>query len=645
MAKRQSKADEFKINSDVNEGGSKDSKTKVEYYKKVEKTMTRTIIKEGDKNPSTKVVSTTIIKKGDNPEQISKKVYSSKNYGNTNINEKNSSRRFESTVNSKNSTQQQISKKITTSTNSKYTGLQPSSQTIKYSGNNNRGTQQKTTQTIISSSTSKNNTYLANKGNININKKYEPAKGSRSYSSQQKEKYSFAGKKEPVKQEIKETKIYKSQSNPKSKPIYQPILRTERTTIRIVIKKKERTGRKVENFEYLESKDIKNQNKDSTVVHKTGDPFYQIIGEGNKKYSSNTSLAREHKSNYSLNKKDYGAGVKTLESDKNKKYGTNTENKKTTIDTSKYRSVSTTNKYKTKTQTVSSAKANQSKPRDNKYETQKRQNQTIQPPKENKKILPSSKKYQEKTEETYKKGKIQFNQNKKEYDTEKYKKEIQDPNKNKAKTEESKDKQGESNQKEINAQKEPEISGQCPIHGNQGEQDKFGKEGGYIQEQVNDFQEEYGDDADNYRFYESKNVTRKVEYTNTVNSQNIINTENNMNMASQEYISDAGNAQLVGVPSAYGMQEAQLSGIQSSSAAQGLRASGAQEYDNSKIFIASRVVPVYSEYADQQLLSHVCNVCGNPLEQDQIINAQQMSYNNCPIHGQTLMEQQQYSGY
>ena len=114
--------------------------------------------------------------------------------------------------------------------------------------------------------------------------------------------------------------------------------------------------------------------------------------------------------------------------------------------------------------------------------------------------MPSSKKYQEKTEETYKKGKIQFNQNKKEYDTEKYKKEIQDPNKNKAKTEESNDKQGESNQKEINAQKEPETSSQCPIHGNQGEQDKFGKEGGYIQEQVNDFQEEYGDDADNYRF-------------------------------------------------------------------------------------------------------------------------------------------------
>ena len=782
MAKRESYINGVRMYSDIFDGENANSKKQVDYYKRVEKTMTKTVIKEGDNNPSTKVFSTTIIKKGNNPEQITKKTYSSNNYGS--IGYEQGSRRFESSSTFKKvGAGQQISKKINTSniSNSKYTGLQPSSQTVIYSGNyKNKSSQQKTSQKIISTSQSKNNTYLANKGNAN----YGAIKGTSSYSSssyQQKGKYTSTNTTKeknnynldtrgrvPISQEIKETKVYKSKSVPKPKPAPKPIVRSERNTIRIVSHRKERTGRKEENYEYLESKDIKNKNKDTIVIHrKWGDPFYQIIGD-KQKFSSYTSGSRGYKSNYSLNQKDT-RGARTLELESEKyKYRNKTENKRGTIDTSKYRNLSSTNKYQSKTQSITSSKESQGTTnyRNNKnyggakynssyqrtinveenrkkfsskgrYEqsftegnkgrkgisypssgSQGRQYQKNPSSKDQKKNLPPSyKKFEEKTEESYKKGKRPHNQklNPKVFDTQKYKRPNQDINKyqrNSEKTykkeissskyqkgsynpsryqskngdlykkginypnkyQQNKNNSPEKYQRQLEEKYKKEVrythqgmdDGQYPIDRsdkieNQAEQER--DRYGYIQEQINKGQGEYGDEADNYKFYESKNVTRKVE---NMNIQNILRAQNMSNTGSEMVMGIAQGAkaiqgnqgiqgsQLYGVQSTSGVQGAQLYGVQSASGIQGAQllginsSSGTHKCDFSKVYIATRVLPVYSEVVSQyfQNLGHVCNVCGNPIEQGQgqIFNTQQISYENCPIHSQQMI-QQPFSGY
>ena len=113
-------------------------------------------------------------------------------------------------------------------------------------------------------------------------------------------------------------------------------------------------------------------------------------------------------------------------------------------------------------------------------------------------------------------------------------------------------------------------------------------------------------------------------------------------------------SQLYGVQSTSGVQGAQLYGVQSASGIQGAQllginsSSGTHKCDFSKVYIATRVLPVYSEVVSQyfQNLGHVCNVCGNPIEQGQgqIFNTQQISYENCPIHSQQMI-QQPFSGY
>ena len=935
MDKRESYFNDSKVNSNVLEGDGQNSKSTVEYYKKVEKTMTKTVIKEGDNNPSKKVVSTTtIIKEGDNPGKISNKVYSSIKYGNMGK-EQSSSRKFESLGNFKNLGTQQISQKITSS-NSKYTGLQPSFQTIKFSGNySNKGEQQKTSQKIISTTNSKNNNYLVSKGNISINQNYTKDRSSRLYSSssQQKERYSFASsskeknnymnhvsdirymskERAPIKQEKKETKIYKSQSIPKTKSISKPIARNERTTLRIITTRKERAGRKENNYEYLESKDIKDQKRDTIVIHRRwGEPFYQIISDERKKFSSYTSGARGYKSNYSLSQKDYGVasltkGVRTIEteSENNYKYKNNTENKRGIIDTSKYRNISNSNKYQKKAQSVSSVKESQSnsiyrnnknngerkynssyqrtvnveeirkkygqkgryeqsytegntvsrggkmnreiKRTDIKYSSvrgssgsssQGRYNKSIQSSKEYKKSIPqANKKYEEKTADSYKKGKRQFNlnQNKKIYDKENYKRDNQGTSKYQSKTEEfykkeiysskykkggyeqnkyqmdkkgkldqqkqkekdklsqyQKGKNGKSfqpynrgedknqfqetgedkqnyqkegygtepnyqikgndtdekqpgsfgqnyqirgndsnemnlgssgqkyqlkgndsdvkktgssgqkyqmeeyspdqyhQQREEIYQKEMEYTPQlndkqqlymndgahfCPIHGlnmpgNKGQmyrnergdfRDSQSNKFRYIQEQGNDIIDAYGDESHNYKFYESKNVTKKSENMNSINIQN----EKNVNIVGQgkgsvgrgmeieiskEETQRIQNAQLLGNHSS-GVQGAQLLEMQSNLNMKGSQLLGFQSssrvdgFDYSKAYIATRTIPVYSDISNQLFSNNVCNVCGNPFGQGQIINSQQISYNSCPIHGQTMIQQQQYSGY
>ena len=73
-------------------------------------------------------------------------------------------------------------------------------------------------------------------------------------------------------------------------------------------------------------------------------------------------------------------------------------------------------------------------------------------------------------------------------------------------------------------------------------------------------------------------------------------------------------------------------------------------YDLSKLYIATKITPVYSEMLDQQFQphTHVCKVCGNPyfdpnqtdmMQQNQINSMQEMEYDiNCPIHGQNFSQ-------
>ena len=380
--------------SDVFEIDSKAPKQSSEYYKKVEQTTTKTVIQDGN-NPSTsKVVSTTIIQNGDNAPQVSKKVYTSNNFGSY-----GNSRRFEEGTQrfgdfKNNGVSSKFSKKVISSSskNYKYSGLKPSSQTV----NTSSQYKTKTTNQIMSkagaSYNSSNNTYISGKRNSGSIQNYGVIKDIRSYSSssEQKDQYSYAGKvkeknnymyyvsgigyvtkeeAEEANQVKKETKVYQSNYS-KSKSVPKPIIINERNHIRIESKRKEKKdGKLVDNYEYYESKDIKNKDKDTIVIHRRlGDPFYQLITTESRKFSSYTTGPRGYKSNYSLSQKDYSVDglnkekTKTIETDydKNYKYRNKTEDKKGIFDTSKYKS-SSTNKYQTyQSQTVSSAKESQS---------------------------------------------------------------------------------------------------------------------------------------------------------------------------------------------------------------------------------------------------------------------------------------------
>ena len=369
--------------SDVFENDSNAGKKTVEYYKKVQKTTTQTEIQVGN-NPSTKkVVSTTIIQNGDNAPQVSKKVYSSNNYGSV-----GNRRRFDSTQRfgdfKNNGVSSKYSKKVTSSssTNHKYSGLVPSSQTV----NTSSKYKTKTTNQIISkagaSYNSSNNTYVSGQRKSGSSQN-AGIKSIRSYSStkEQKDQYSYAGKVKETpnymyyvsgigyvtKEEADEAnRIKKEKKAYQSKSVPKPIIRHERIYIIIETKRPEKKGGKLaENYEYHETKEIKRKDKDSIVQHKSGDPFYQNILTDKKRFSSYTTGPRGYKSNYTLNQKDYsvdGGKTKTIESDydKNYKYRNKTEENKGIFDTSKYKN-SSTNRYQTyQSQTVSSAKESQS---------------------------------------------------------------------------------------------------------------------------------------------------------------------------------------------------------------------------------------------------------------------------------------------
>jgi len=216
-------------------------------------------------------------------------------------------------------------------------------------------------------------------------------------------------------------------------------------------------------------------------------------------------------------------------------------------------------------------------------------------------INKKQKKYQEKTDESYRR-KTQTSQ--KVVDTEKYKRNA-DQNKYQQKTEETQQTRVSQEQNMLN---DPNY---CPIHGYHGQANL--------------------DEIDNYKFYESK-IVRKVANVNNnlkgmnanmntnvnINRQNMINTEENIN-SDIAYMNAMNQEQM---------------------------AQAEEGYDLSKLYIATKITPVYSEMLDQQFQTqshtHICKVCGNPyddnqidmMQQNQINSMQEMEYDiNCPIHG------------
>jgi hypothetical protein len=160
----------------------------------------------------------------------------------------------------------------------------------------------------------------------------------------------------------------------------------------------------------------------------------------------------------------------------------------------------------------------------------------------------------------------------------------------------------------------------CPIHGYHGQ----GNVNSAINAKVN-VNASYGtEDIDNYRFYESKNVTKRVENINRNINNNINSNINMQNIVTREENVNAGYMNA--------MNQEQM-------------AQGEEGYEMSKLYIATKVTPVYSEMLDQQYQNstHVCNVCGNPfdenqlemMQQNQMSSMQEVEYDiNCPIHGQ-----------
>ena len=160
----------------------------------------------------------------------------------------------------------------------------------------------------------------------------------------------------------------------------------------------------------------------------------------------------------------------------------------------------------------------------------------------------------------------------------------------------------------------------------------------FINEQINNVQKENEEELDNYKFYESKNVTTKIEKKTSVNVQNIVNTsESNVNTLNVKNI--RGNTSITG--SGVGMgQGMQSMGMQNS---RGMQQSQGSEY--SKIYIATKVTPVYFELVNQQQhlnLSgrNICGVCGgNFIGLGQMNSNTQGILYGCPIHGYSMVQE------
>ena len=294
-------------------------KQNVEYYRKVQKTTSRTVYEDG-KKPQHKVETKTYVQQSNNLNQKSGQLTTS-NYRN-NI----SGSKYNSSYNQKNQS------------NSK--NYQSNSQSYTFNS------KQSITSNKISNS--KNSTYVPTRTNNFANKSQRSNNESRSYN---KEKYSFAGTLKGRSNNTNSNIEYRNKDGSqvyKSEP--KPFISHERIIIRIQSKRKPRKGDPVENFEYHESKEIKKNNKITIVSHRRwGDPFYQLI-DRNKKYSSLTVGTRAYRYSTELDSDDYSkARNRTIDTDdrNHSRFRNTTEDR--TVNLSKYNAKNSYNKYQTRT--------------------------------------------------------------------------------------------------------------------------------------------------------------------------------------------------------------------------------------------------------------------------------------------------------
>ena len=406
----------------------------------------------------------------------------------------------------------------------------------------------------------------------------------------------------------------------------------QRVTIILQNTRPERKGGElVDNFEYHETKDLGKNNKESLVVHRRlGDPFYQNIKGGRS-----SSYTQVHRSKNILDNKDTTIKTKTIQTTttQRKQYENKTYNTTSNVkQDSKNNRPGNQSSYQRTIKVEEKKRTIVSNPRIEKNfaETNKRRNASQEPKKyEPKKYVQTQKKYQEKTDETSKRKTQTQTQpkpteNKKVFDTNKYNTNRPNMRNNmnninqstyQKKTEEIQ--KTEFSQENNNLLNDPNY---CPIHGYHGQ----GNVNSAINANVN-VNASYGtEDIDNYRFYESKNVTKRVENINRNINNNINSNINMQNIVSREENVNAGYMNA--------MNQEQM-------------AQGEEGYEMSKLYIATKVTPVYSEMLDQQYQNstHVCNVCGNPfdenqldmMQQNQMSSMQEVEYDiNCPIHGQ-----------
>ena len=153
----------------------------------------------------------------------------------------------------------------------------------------------------------------------------------------------------------------------------------------------------------------------------------------------------------------------------------------------------------------------------------------------------------------------------------------------------------------------------------------------YIEEQINKVQEGKEKEIDNYKFHESKNISKK---TSSVSVQNIVNSSSNVNTLNTNNMTGS-NISFVrtGLRSGVGIGMSQE-----------MKSTQSNEY--SKIYIATKVTPIYTELASQQQLlklsgtgSHICSICGGNFSGlGQMISITQGSMNICPVHGCSLVQ-------
>ena len=175
MDRRENYLNDIRLYSDVLDVDSTPQKNSVKYYKKVEKTTKKTVMNDGE-NPRTRVESTTIIKENDNPEQITRKVYTSGgNYGSIGYEENDENEQNDQNSNEdyeNNNGYEVYSRRFESSTKEDgFTGQQPSYlDSNKYQSNTYKKTGTvETTRKIITSSTLNNKTYNSNADYSSLN--------------------------------------------------------------------------------------------------------------------------------------------------------------------------------------------------------------------------------------------------------------------------------------------------------------------------------------------------------------------------------------------------------------------------------------------------------------------------------------------